>query len=178
MDKHAKSYKDEAEYLLRLATFRVNLLRYDAMNLEHKTNIFGVTKFSDLSVSEFRSKFLGFRASPDHMKTLREGAEETIMAHIDADLKRHEAIADLPSTWDWRTQGIVTQVNDQGQVRNKTQAGNRIEKTPSSSPASVALFVHQHSAALAGRSPQPKLLRVHSCRRILLTSLRFLRGGV
>jgi len=75
------------------------------MNKEAGDTIYGVTKFSDLSESEFK-QFLNFRAGTSVQKY---NSKKRM-----ADLSSFNVAAN-PATYDWRDHGAVTPVKNQGQ---------------------------------------------------------------
>jgi len=97
--KHNKVYASEGEELTRFAIFLESIKRVEKKNLNAQNPVFGLTKFSDMTPEEFKSTYLGYapRASdePRPLLPLPQGT--------------------APDTFDWRTQGKVTAVKDQGQ---------------------------------------------------------------
>ncbi|TYI27859.1 hypothetical protein ES332_A05G204600v1 [Gossypium tomentosum] len=83
--KFGKTYATKEEHDYRLGVF--------------KANFHGITKFSDLTPSEFRRQFLG-------LKPLKLPADAQKAPILPTD--------DLPDDFDWRDQGAVTGVKDQG----------------------------------------------------------------
>jgi cathepsin F len=101
--KYSKSYSSPAERAQRLAIFAENLQRVEAMNAEHDGQVFGVTKFMDLSPEEFKAKYLNLKVP----STLPEAPVVDIKA---------KAPEDLPTEYDWRNNGsVITPVKNQEQ---------------------------------------------------------------
>lgn len=101
MDKYNKVYSSKKEKIRRLKIFRANLAIIEQLNAnERGTATYGITKFADLTYSEFRKKHMGFR--PDlHQENEIEFAQAEI-----PDIE-------LPTEFDWREKGAVTAVKDQ-----------------------------------------------------------------
>jgi len=101
MAKHNKTYSTGAEFGRRLSIFRQNLHRIKVLARHEKGSAtYGVTKFSDLTASEFK-KLLGFR--PSHR---RPSPHRRVLGAAPS--------APLPDTFDWREKGAVTEVKNQG----------------------------------------------------------------
>ncbi|KVI06529.1 Cysteine peptidase, asparagine active site-containing protein, partial [Cynara cardunculus var. scolymus] len=98
--KFGKTYATEEEHDYRLSVFKSNILRAKRHQLLDPTAEHGVTKFSDLTPSEFRQKYLGLK-SPLKLPT-------------DANKAPILPTSNLPEDFDWRDHGAVTAVKDQG----------------------------------------------------------------
>jgi len=70
-------------------------------NQSNGLSVHGVTKFSDLTVEEFKNLYL----MPPTQKKSQQNANKV-------QYKKNPA---LPTTFDWRQKGAVTPVKDQGQ---------------------------------------------------------------
>merc|ERR1711907_683604 len=99
-----KTYATDEENLHRRAAFEANLKIIDDLNLAEEEGgaTFGLTKFSDLTESEFRARYLGYKRQP------RDSSFEFDILALPANLS-------VPQSVDWRTKGAVTPVKDQGQ---------------------------------------------------------------
>eukprot|EP01111_Echinosteliopsis_oligospora_P019856 TRINITY_DN982_c0_g1_i1.p1 TRINITY_DN982_c0_g1~~TRINITY_DN982_c0_g1_i1.p1 ORF type:complete len:376 (-),score=126.48 TRINITY_DN982_c0_g1_i1:53-1180(-) len=99
-----KQYDDSFEYKMREEIFNSNLeLILKHNRNQHHTYKMGVNHMSDFTPSEFK-KLRGYkRTSP---------RQETNLNSIPFNVLNVE---DLPAAVDWRTQGVVTPVKDQGQ---------------------------------------------------------------
>ncbi|KAG4200098.1 hypothetical protein ERO13_A05G188950v2 [Gossypium hirsutum] len=97
--KFGKTYASKEEHDYRLGVFKANLRRAKRHQLLDPTAVHGITKFSDLTPSEFRRQFLG-------LKPLKLPADAQKAPILPTD--------DLPDDFDWRDQGAVTGVKDQG----------------------------------------------------------------
>ncbi|OAY22689.1 probable cysteine protease RD19C [Manihot esculenta] len=94
-----KNYATQEEHDYRFKVFKANLRRARKHQMMDPTAVHGVTKFSDLTPREFRRQYLG-------LKRLRLPAD----AHEAPILPTN----DLPTDFDWRDKGAVTNVKDQG----------------------------------------------------------------
>jgi cathepsin L len=103
MQKHQKSYT-HTEFLNRYEIFKSN---YDFVQ-EHNTNsehgfTVAINKFADLSNTEFKKIYNGFNM--DFQQASEFG--ETFINDVDP--------STIPSSYDWRKEGVVTGVKNQGQ---------------------------------------------------------------
>ncbi|XP_031269005.1 cysteine protease RD19A-like [Pistacia vera] len=98
--KFAKTYATQEEHDYRFGVFKANLRRAKRHQILDPSAVHGVTKFSDLTPSEFRRQFLGLN------RRLR----------LPADAEKAPLLPtnDLPTDFDWRDHGAVTGVKDQG----------------------------------------------------------------
>ena len=97
--KFGKRYASVEEEELRFSIFFRNLEKAADYNNEHNTNVFGVTRFSDLAEEEFRTQYLNYR--PKGRKNIPVNPVPS---------------SSTPTNFDWRDQsGVLTDVKDQGQ---------------------------------------------------------------
>jgi len=100
--KYNKVYTHEERHH-RMGIFAENLERVQAMNAEHDGDVFGVTKFMDLTPEEFKAQYLNLQV-PNPLP-------EAPVAQIQA-----KAPEDLPAEYDWRNNGTcITPVKNQEQ---------------------------------------------------------------
>ncbi|MBA0854576.1 hypothetical protein Goshw_002070 [Gossypium schwendimanii] len=97
--KYGKTYASQEEHDYRLGVFKANLRRAKRHQLLDPSAVHGVTKFSDLTPSEFRRQYLG-------LKPLKLPADAQKAPILPTD--------NLPDDFDWRDHGAVTGVKDQG----------------------------------------------------------------
>jgi len=106
--KHGKTYINEDEEAIRKLVFADNLKKVEMHNYLHskglKSFTMGTNKYSDMEHTEFVQMMNGLRRSNS---TLLQGKRVTYMSpNVDLD---------LPTLVDWRNQGYVTDIKDQGQ---------------------------------------------------------------
>eukprot|EP01117_Protostelium_nocturnum_P004966 TRINITY_DN179_c0_g1_i1.p1 TRINITY_DN179_c0_g1~~TRINITY_DN179_c0_g1_i1.p1 ORF type:complete len:375 (-),score=129.17 TRINITY_DN179_c0_g1_i1:122-1195(-) len=102
--KFGKTYESKEELSKRYSNFKESLKRSSERNARAKgKTTYGMTKFSDLSPSEFKGTYL----------TARVPAKERIEGI--QFMKPTIAPEALPANLDWRKKGAVTPVKDQGQ---------------------------------------------------------------
>jgi len=101
MTVQGKVYGSDAAYDHAFSNFQQTLARIEAKNAEgHAT--FGLTKFADLSPSEFSGMYLNYKPASDR------GTPINI-----ADSSKF--VGDAPEIFDWRSKNAVSPVKDQGQ---------------------------------------------------------------
>ncbi|KAL3754684.1 hypothetical protein ACJRO7_001873 [Eucalyptus globulus] len=100
--RYNRTYKSRAERLLRFQIYQANVLYVDFINrlpLPFKLTDNG---FADMTNVEFKATYLGF-----HRRTNRRTDMKTNITD--------ETDGDMPASFDWRKEGAVTPVKDQGQ---------------------------------------------------------------
>lgn len=101
--KHNKSYPSKEEYHKRLRIFRANLKKIQVLQeTEQGSGVYGPTIFADLTSSEFKERYLGFKSSLAKPKVLSR-IPQAVIPNIS-----------LPTEFDWRKLGAVTEVKNQG----------------------------------------------------------------
>ncbi|GLJ39501.1 hypothetical protein SUGI_0807130 [Cryptomeria japonica] len=100
--KYNKAYSTLEEKQQRFEIFKDNLRFIDEVNQQNLSYWLGLNEFTTMSHDEFKSTFLGTR--PDMSNRIR-GHDEPF---------RYEHVGDLPESVDWRKQGAVTGVKNQG----------------------------------------------------------------
>eukprot|EP01018_Ginkgo_biloba_P020496 Gb_02025 [translate_table: standard] len=101
MIEHEKFYLSAEEYSHRLGIFRKNLMRAIENQALDPTAVHGITPFSDLTEEEFESRYTGLLNVPHNFINGGEPAPPL-------------PVADLPSDFDWREKGAVSEVKNQG----------------------------------------------------------------
>lgn len=89
------------QFDLRFNNFKASVARAAAKQAASPSAQFGITKFSDMSVEEFRSTVL--------MTSVPAKTKEASVSGVSV------ASPSVPATWDWREHNAVTPVKDQGQ---------------------------------------------------------------
>ncbi|XP_058746687.1 cysteine proteinase 15A-like [Vicia villosa] len=98
--KFVKYYPSKEEHRFRFGVFKSNLMRAKRNQELDPYAVHGVTKYSDLTEAEFRRKLLGTKESFNFSSHARNAA--ILPANY------------LPENFDWRDNGAVTPVKDQG----------------------------------------------------------------
>jgi len=98
---YSKVYKNLAEYNKRLGNFKDNLKNFVDLSKEHPLATFGLNKFSDMTSSEFKEKYL--------MRSFDPADACLWPYHRMAKINRVQ----IPSTFDWRTKNAVSPVKNQ-----------------------------------------------------------------
>lgn len=102
--KHGKSYNALGEKEKRFQIFKNNLRYIDEKNLvEDRSFKLGLNKFADLTNEEYRSKYTGLKTK-DLRKKVRKSSGR--YGTLDGE--------SLPESVDWRKDGAVAAVKDQG----------------------------------------------------------------
>ncbi|KAF8377892.1 hypothetical protein HHK36_031280 [Tetracentron sinense] len=97
--RFGKSYANPEDHAYRFGVFKANLRRAKLHQNRDPSAVHGVTQFSDLTPAEFRRTHLGLRP---------------LRLPVDAHKAPILPTNDLPADFDWRDQGAVTAVKNQG----------------------------------------------------------------
>lgn len=108
MARFGRAYKDADEKARRQEVFGANARHVDAVNRSgNRTYTLGLNKFSDLTDDEFVQTHLGYRG---HQQGGLRPEEENVSKVAALGYGQ----ADMPESVDWRAQGAVTGVKNQG----------------------------------------------------------------
>ncbi|KAL6211748.1 hypothetical protein ACLB2K_016971 [Fragaria x ananassa] len=102
--KHRKAYNALGEKERRFEIFKDNLRFVDEHNKVNRSYKVGLNRFADMTNLEYRSKFLGMKK--DRSSRLLGGESGRYMYQVGDK---------LPASVDWRAEGAVAEVKDQGQ---------------------------------------------------------------
>merc|ERR1712042_268681 len=100
-EQYGKIYKTRSEHQMRFDIFQANLKKIEEHNKSGASWKKGINEFSDLTEAEFQAMYLG---GYKHLPT-PAGNFTTVS----------KPAKDLPAEVDWRKQGVVTDVKNQGQ---------------------------------------------------------------
>lgn len=101
---HAKSYNALGEKEARFKVFKDNLRFVNEHNAVNRSYKLGMNLFADLTVEEYRSGYLGLKIG-SHRRVRSGKGSERYMPRIGEE---------LPESVDWRKEGAVAEVKDQG----------------------------------------------------------------
>ncbi|KAL8172036.1 hypothetical protein V2J09_023840 [Rumex salicifolius] len=101
--RHGKNYNALGEREKRFEIFKDNLRFIDQHNSESHTYKLGLNKFADLTNEEYRSKYLGAKTDPRRRFSKPKTSRYAFRAGDG-----------LPDSVDWRKEGAVAGVKDQG----------------------------------------------------------------
>jgi len=99
--KYGKTYSSVSETVERYLIFAENLALTAEWNKIEGKEVFGITKFSDLTQEEFKASYLNYKPNPNIKGTYLNPATLPNVA--------------LPTSVDWRNQGAVSPVYNQEQ---------------------------------------------------------------
>jgi len=117
--KYDKTYANEGEMLYRLKVFKERVAEAHISNEESKrlgsTATFGITKFSDLTVEEFRSQYLMTNMPPIPKEKMYPNYMEPFSSISHLYDTNNSSVRGPPAAFDWKdTPGTETQVYNQG----------------------------------------------------------------
>ncbi|CAH9128902.1 unnamed protein product [Cuscuta epithymum] len=110
MIRHERSYKDDLEKAKRFEIFKRNKEYVESFNrAENRSYRLGLNAFSDMTDEEFTAKyFKNCSRGPGPQRRRRHAPPEPPLFQENVSLEQ------LPPSVDWREQGAVTDVKDQG----------------------------------------------------------------
>jgi C1A family cysteine protease len=101
MQQYNKQYSHDT-FFPRYNIFKANMDKVYLANKQNHTYTLGMNSFGDMSHDEFKTTHLGFKPT---LKAAKKHAHKPV----------HKPHKPMASSLDWRTQGAVTPVKDQGQ---------------------------------------------------------------
>ncbi|KAF8097718.1 hypothetical protein N665_0283s0022 [Sinapis alba] len=109
MARFHRAYSDESQKTNRFEIFKKNLELVERHNMNtNMTYKLDVNQFSDLTDEEFRARYMGL-VVPEGMTRDPTSASDNKMSF------RYENVSDTGESMDWRQEGAVTSVKNQGQ---------------------------------------------------------------
>jgi cathepsin L len=99
MHANQRTYAHDA-FQAKYATFKTNVDIIDASNAENSNLVLAINKFADLSSSEFKALYTGYKA-----RTFARNVQETLETPVTA----------IPDAINWADKGAVTPIKNQGQ---------------------------------------------------------------
>ncbi|KAK9066755.1 hypothetical protein SSX86_014078 [Deinandra increscens subsp. villosa] len=102
--KHGKTYNALGEKDRRFQIFKDNLRYIDDHNSGDRSYKLGLNKFADLTNEEYRTTYTGIKTIGGKKK----------LAKVKSDRYAFRSGDSLPDSVDWRDEGAVTEVKDQG----------------------------------------------------------------
>lgn len=104
MARYGRVYSDVAEKARRLEVFKANVGFIESVNAGNHKFWLEANQFADITKDEFRAMHKGYK-----MQVIGSKARATGFRYANV------SIDDLPASVDWRANGAVTPVKDQGQ---------------------------------------------------------------
>ncbi|XP_037439741.1 senescence-specific cysteine protease SAG39-like [Triticum dicoccoides] len=104
MGKYGRVYGDAAEKARRLEVFKANVAFIESANAGNNKFWLEANQFADITEDEFRATHTGYKPVAVTNKDRSTGFRYA-----------NASLDDLPASVDWRTNGAVTPIKDQGQ---------------------------------------------------------------
>jgi cysteine peptidase B len=107
---YGKSYASVSEERSRFENFKTHLQTAAIRNAENPHATFGINKFFDLSVEEFKAQSTGLKRAKSNTKK-----DVVVVAPLYTQAAALAIVAATNNSFDWRAKGAVTSVKNQGQ---------------------------------------------------------------
>lgn len=105
VQKYNKEYETQEIYNTKKQVYEKNLHKINQLKQQHPSIEFDMNTYGDLTHNEFHETMKGYQKSKLSKFTKTKGC----------DTYNYNKTINVPSSWDWRVQGGVTPVKDQGQ---------------------------------------------------------------
>ncbi|GAB2249291.1 hypothetical protein Droror1_Dr00012653 [Drosera rotundifolia] len=102
MVQYGRTYKDNAEKVMRFEIFKKTVEFIEAHNRLNKGYTLSVNAFADLTDEEFRKTYTGYKRQEPSNSSLKSTSF------------KYKNFTDVPSSVDWVTAGAVTPIKNQG----------------------------------------------------------------
>ncbi|GMH05505.1 hypothetical protein Nepgr_007345 [Nepenthes gracilis] len=106
MAQHGRVYKDDIEKDKRFKIFKENVERIEALNKINRGFTLDVNVFADLTNEEFRVCHTGYKKQKSNELLSKLGPKSKSF--------KYEQVTSVATAMDWRTEGAVTPIKDQG----------------------------------------------------------------
>ncbi|KFK27640.1 hypothetical protein AALP_AA8G409600 [Arabis alpina] len=121
MARFHRAYSDVSEKTSRFEVFKKNLEFVENFNMNaNRTYKLDVNEFSDLTNEEFRARYMGL-VVPEGMTT--SGSTETVSFRYE-----NVSVSETGEGMDWRQEGAVTSIKNQGQCVAAVEGITKIAK--------------------------------------------------
>ena len=107
VNQYHKTYANRSEYLKRAGIFLANTNYINSHNAREHSYSLGMNQFGDLTFAEFSDTYLGYSGNTEEYDNYRVERE--------LNLHRYTIVNNPRDSIDWRAQGLVTNIKDQGQ---------------------------------------------------------------
>jgi len=107
---YSKQYASIEEENKRFAIFSANMKRYDQKTRASSSAKFGMNPFADQTIEEFRGEKVPKKLGAEGL------AKSCLSKGVTIDHEQYKSLSRaIPTSWDWRTKGVVSPVKDQAQ---------------------------------------------------------------